>query len=564
MSRKRKAVDNFFQEKQKREKKRRKREEKNPEKNLWVSATDTYNYLCKDSLVDYLKFMEQKNRSITREKNIDDFSYFIQEQGRNFENKVVNILKNKFNLETVSEIINTENCEKVKELMKKKVQIIHSAPFLNEKNKTKGVIDLLVHSSVLPTLTNTFFPVNLPDCYVVIDIKFSTLPLRADGKHLLNSGHYTAYKGQLWIYTQALENLQNYIPKIAFILGRRWCYTNKGIKYSSLSCTDRLGYIDFTDIDREIIQQTDKAISWIRDLRENAENWSISPPSRPELYPNLCITSGKYDSIKKELSDKINEITKIWYCGHKNREYCFSEGITSWKDERCNSKTLRITGERGKIIDEILNINRSDKNKILPLKITSNLYDWKNKNNEAFVDFETFLDVFDVTDSQKKSNGIFMIGIWYNNEYRDFTVKNLTHEEEYRICTEFYEYIREIGNPRLWFWYAEENIWTSAQDRFEKEWNLNWTDLSKIFRNEPIVIKNCFSYGLKEVSQAMREHGFITEKIESKCNNGLMAAVKAWRDLNENKQVPNDIKLYNKFDVKVLWEIINYLREKHI
>ena len=44
-----------------------------------------------------------------------------------------------------------------------------------------------------------------PYHYVVVDIKFSTLPLRADGVHLLNAGKFPAYKSQAWIYTQALE-----------------------------------------------------------------------------------------------------------------------------------------------------------------------------------------------------------------------------------------------------------------------------------------------------------------------------------------------------------------------
>ena len=71
-----------------------------------------------------------------------------------------------------------------------------------------------------------------PYHYIVIDIKFSTLPLRANGKHLLNSGSYPAYKAQCLIYTDAIGLIQGYTSRYAFILGRRWKYTQKLIKYN--------------------------------------------------------------------------------------------------------------------------------------------------------------------------------------------------------------------------------------------------------------------------------------------------------------------------------------------
>ena len=73
--------------------------------------------------------------------------------------------------------------------------------------------------------------------YVVIDIKFSTLPLRADGKHLLNSDKYPAYKAQCLIYRDAVGLIQGYTSQYAFILGRRWKYTQKDVKHTNFTHT---------------------------------------------------------------------------------------------------------------------------------------------------------------------------------------------------------------------------------------------------------------------------------------------------------------------------------------
>ena len=84
---------------------------------------------------------------------------------------------------------------------------------------THGIIDLLVRSDYLHKLVDecplTQDEIKIPNKldtksyhYIVIDIKFSTLPLRSDGKHLLNSGSYPAYKAQCLIYTQAVGLIQ--------------------------------------------------------------------------------------------------------------------------------------------------------------------------------------------------------------------------------------------------------------------------------------------------------------------------------------------------------------------
>lgn len=570
---------------------------------FWVSATHTKNYLKRDPLVDWLKITQE----VDEEKNL--FQNYAMQKGNDFENSVIKYInKNVHEVKHISEKINSSSCKKTIEYMKEGVPIIHSAPVRDKESKTHGIIDLLVRSDYLHLLVNEnplpekFRTIPAPNLnqqfhYVVIDIKFSTLALKADGTHLLNSDNFPAYKSQLWIYNNAIGKIQGYTPRCSYILGRRWRFTTRGEKYYGRECFDKLGVVDFQGADKEYVQKTLDAIQWVKDVKKEGKKWSISPPTRKELYPNMCVDSGKWDKMKEEIATELKDITQIWYCGLKQRENAMKEGITSWDHPECTSEKMGMRGSRAPIIDKILEINRQEEVKILPKKIESGLFEWNKECNEMFVDFETFTDIFAPLDNlphQPKTDTIFMIGVYHKNEkgewkYRNFTVKDTSLDEEFRIMSEFMKFVEENNYPKLWYWHAENNIWSTAEDRqFEYLWNkldinghsdmrlnhlckfgnLEWADLAVLFRSVPIVIKNCFNFGLKNVAKAMFEHGFITTNLSSECTSGLMASVKAWNSYQESDnplEHPDiiDIAKYNRFDVKVLQDILFYLRKYH-
>jgi len=578
------------------------------QRSIWISATKTHNYMVKDPLVDWLK--EHGKDSIKGSTN-NGFISFIMERGVKFESKLVEYIhKNITKVVTVSEYITNESVKKTISLMKRGVPIIHSAPVRNPKNHTHGIIDLLVRSDYLHRLVENC-PLSEEEMiipapklkssyhYLVIDIKFSTLPLRADGRHILNSTSYPAYKAQCLIYTQAVGLIQGYTSRYAYILGRRWRYMQKDIKFNNLTCLNKLGVIDYDTVDNCYIQRTADALSWVRTNKRFGHQWSVSPPSRIELYPNMCHDSGRWQQQKEKIANEIGEITNIWYCGNRHRENALRNGITSWKDSRCCSKTMNMNVSRASTIDSILDINRQDVDKIRPKKIKNNESEWKTVENEMFVDFETLSDIFcSFSDLplQKNTDMIFMIGVWYRPiikrkvcparwTYKRFTCNAPTYEEEYRIMNEFYNLVESQNNPKLWYWFAEKKFWKKSENRqydiafgendakrynnIDHNWGfLRWEDMSKIFQKEPIVIKDCFKFGLKAISQAMQKHGLIKSKLDSDCKSGMTAMVKAWKCYSEftnpaNCPIMQDIARYNKFDVRVLEEILTYLRKNH-
>ena len=122
-----------------------------------VTATETKNYIIKDYLIDY--FIEEKKNDkfidkdtiINKKDNL--FITYICNKGIEFEQYIINYInKNIIPVESVSPYINDTNIKICLQLMEKGVPVIHSVPFLDLKNKTKGVIDLIVRNDYITKL----------------------------------------------------------------------------------------------------------------------------------------------------------------------------------------------------------------------------------------------------------------------------------------------------------------------------------------------------------------------------------------------------------------------------
>ena len=558
----------------------------------WVSATNTHNYMLKDGICDWLK-VYGKTENIVYNKKIKNyektFSSFLMDKGNDFEKKIIKYLKSKFRCIKVADFYTLSDANKTIKFMKKGIPIIYSAPVYNNNNKTYGIVDLLVRSdyinqifneNIISTHQETFQAPNL--CgkyhYRVIDIKYSTLNLSSDGKHLTNSNRIPAYKSQLYIYNEAISSIQGYNPKCAYLMGRRWKYTSKGVNYQGNRCDDRLGIVDFNDYDYDFVEKSNDAIDWYRNVMGDGINWTVYPPTNKELYPNMCIDSHNFNNMKNKIAHNIGEITMLWNCGVKHRNNAIENGVDSWKDKNCNSKILGF-GENsnyGKLVDKIININRDSKELILPKKIKKGNNEWlKEKVNEMFVDFETFNDVcmdIDNIPYQKKYNVIYMIGVGIkknnNWHYKSFITKNTSKDEELRIIKQFYNYYNELNKPIVYYWHAEKPFWNKSCQSHNLNLNINWYDMCKEFKNNQITIKGCFGFGLKEIAKQMKSYHMIDTELESECNNGMVAMIKAWKCYNNIKNpikspIMKDIEKYNEFDCKAIYDITNYLRNKY-
>lgn len=576
----------------------------------WLPATSTFNWFV-DPLLDWFKYAYQTKKKYNITNNI--VKNYMCQQGNNFEEQIVRLICNKIGKNiikiTCDNIKQDAKARETLKYMKEGKYVIFGGVLHNVQNKTYGIPDILIRSDIINKLiTNTVLDideevVNAPFLgkqkyhYRVIDIKYQTLQLRSDGKHLLNSGHMSSYKAQLLIYNQALGYTQGYEPKQAYILGRRWVSQQCGTTLYNDFCFDKLGVIDYEELDLKYIELTKKALAWVRLCKSpEAKKWNVFkyPLKRPELYPNMCNhMDNRFNDLKNNIASTNHELTELWNVGKNHRDIALGNGICNWKDKKCTAEMMGIHGKRGKIIDDIIYINKDDTKELIHPKIIDfNLYDWKKKDKiEFFVDFEYKNAVFDniiklpIVD---KSILLFTIGVGYVDDkdkwiFKHFTVPHLTDTSEMSISEDFLRYIHKISKkygvskPKTWvFSKAEEQCFNNVMLKHPsiaglwKKYPIHWCDILKIFRETPIVIKGCLNFKLKSIAKAMYDNGFITSIWEeSKIADGqsaminTIAADKIAQKRNVDMKTLPIIKsmlTYNEMDVKVLQEIMHYLR----
>lgn len=568
----------------------------------WFSATQTCDFFLKDPV---LSFFRKRCRDCVKEysttkKNSEDF--FMQ-QGIQFEEEILRLIREKLGKKSVvsvgldiSDVYSDRKALETFRLMKRGVPVIYSGIVQNPENKTFGKTDFLVRYDFLHRIIPSIEPLEKKFSpklgknwyYVVIDVKYSTLHLASDGIHLLNSDRFPAYKGQLLIYNLALAYMQGYDSGKAYLLGRKWVYTCKGVPFYGNHCLQRLGVIDYENYDVNYNDKLIEALNWLTlvDSDESATwNYQKYPLSHVNLYPNM---NNRYDQPWHDLKNKIaldnGEITGLWYMGVRNRQISLDHDICTWKNKNCDVGTLGVAETNlSYILEQILDVNRSKRYKMLPLKLDDPGQEWlMNPKLEFYVDFETWNGSLACSNSfANTDNIIYMVGVLDNfGNYECFITDRISKENEKIILQNFSRYIRDtIARYELsenevncvhWSQF-EPRIWRNKIREYRISDHINWFDLLDVFQGEPITIKNSLTFSLKDIARAMHGHGMICTTWDENMDGGdssilAQIAEEKCRDdgnkLYETEELERIIS-YNRTDVVVLLEILDYLRRKY-
>ncbi len=580
----------------------------------WVSASATRNFLLRDPLVDWLARYGRTHKFMRDDEQPDyderlEFAPFIMGRGIAFEAAIADYFRTLSPVLVITDdyrrIRDPEAARETFAAMAAGHPVIHHGVLHDVQTRTYGAPDFLVRSDVLARFFPGGLPLNAPLAsspllgglyhYVVVDVKFTMLHLLVSGQ-VGNGGSSSAYKGELFIYNRALGNTQGYMPETAFLLGRGWEQTSKGVTSRVDSAFDRLGQVVMDSVQGAGV---DAAVEWVRRVRREGGDWEVLPaPTLPELYPNATVDSDfPWHGAKSIIAKELDELTMLWQVGVDKRDAAVNKGITRWTDRRVTAELLGVTGERTQpTLQAIIEVHQdASAPPILPAKVTVAEDEWRAVPSiEFFVDFETVSNLNDDMVNIPAQHGqplIYMVGCGHvqNGDwtFRTFTTATLTEDSEAEMIDAWLAHMDEVSTaaggeqpPRVIHWSAAEpsfyqTSYDSARARHpRKSWpDLAWFDLlDRVFRAEPVVVRGSLGFGLKAVAKAAYGHGLIeTSWGESKVD-GLGAMVGAWWCDHEARRqhvsmheidLMKEIEQYNEVDCKVMMELLYLLRANH-
>jgi len=524
----------------------------------FISATEFENVVNNDLICDWL--------SIVHPKKLDPHplqSLFIK--GIHHEASIIDSLRKKLHLplpklsslSTSREYTPHEHkidLEMTIKALKRCDPILYSPFIASESEELRGIPDLLIRSDYV----ERYFGIEIPNAndpslfgnfyYIPIEIKYSALHFDKSDKTLLNINRTKIYKTQLYVYATILSHIQGVFPPCAFIIG-------KGI--DSLS---NLGHVYFHTRDKEITKIFYNGIDWLRRVRRHAYTMEFST----DLLPNMKISNPLYDPEKKIIADHYGEITEFWQCSVKNRLNLLektNERIYSWKDPHFEPSLLGVNNAYLQKITKLFQVNRGECQPIYPSKISHDLYDWRTLSNEIFVDFETVGN-----EEENEETTIFMIGVLYNNRgkyvYKHFTAESISPASEKEIVLSFYNFLTEIGSPKIWYWYAENTFWNNVCKKYDLVLPIEWMDLYKVFFNGEVFVKGCKNFKLKSYIKALLAIKKIKIDLPIECCNGLDALFLGLSYYEtKDEKILQSILTYNEFDCKSLQVLLHFIRQ---
>ena len=539
------------------------------------------NYINNDPVCDYFQLQTHLNNSLSFEKDINNyFNKYVNKISSDFIDDFFNNIIKK-SKEYYSDLIFTKfnNIDQTVNKIHDNCPLIINPLLINDKYKLIVKCDILIKKhlfiKIFPHINNIPLNIIKKNDYLIINIVPEVLTFKSGCREISNTYNVFYNKCGLYAFNSALKkyiNRNNYY----FLFGKDYKYNNQ-----LLNKIQYIGLVIYNNIYKEKILNS---IDWLNRLKQN--NLTLLPkPSCIELYPNMNNKQSCWENEKKKLSEQLKEITLIWRISYEDRNKLINIGITQWDNPYLLNNLYELKDSNTRDIQEkIIHMNSYDNLIIEPRNINR---DFKHILKRD--DIEFILDIESVLNLESKGSyfnnniikdlpNICIIGliIINNNEYlfKDFTIEDLTIESEKKNILNWISFLSKYDEIKIYHWgYAEKSYLENINKRFPdiKLPRMILIDLLHFFRQEPIIIKNCFNFSLKTIGKNMYKHGLINSTW-SDTDNGLDAMIKFKEIcLKKDKNIPlkryneiSEIIEYNKMDCIILKEILEYLRYKYL
>lgn len=466
----------------------------------------------------------------------------------------------------------------------------HTVSFIRNKRECILYNCEIVHNRlgilVKPTLifskqafNSIFTEMNVTDDYIICDILYKIIHFTRDKDDLLNQGSIYYHKCKMWVSNDALKDFLDQ-SNTGYLFGTEYRHKDKVLPKKQ--------NIGSFFLKKEYKDSVKDAISWIRRLEENYDNWIIYPkPSVKELYPNMNFRNITWQKEKHRLAELIKEITLVWNISYTKRCILLDKGITRWNDPILLSNMYPYEAKESQthlVQEKMIQTNSQKTLNITPRRIQDP--DFKqvinDQSDSIILDIESICDLSEKESYFSAKTGdppmpkICIIGTILNQgEYifKDFTIRYLTMTEEEIIVKYWVNYLKKRFKDRIikvYHWgHAEVTYLSYMREKYPKiEFpNLQMINLLTFFRAEPITIKGCFGYGLKEIVKQLYNLKLI-DTTWSEDITGLDAMSKIL-EVSKKARVRNipikrfaEIKkiiTYNYYDCRVIVDLLRML-----
>ena len=529
------------------------------------------NFIQNDPLSDWFEKINNKYNAYRKNK-ISTFELELKEKKQKYKDNFFIFLKEHYQYYFGIHLNSKDTYQKIKQ---KQIGIFFQCELYHKEYDIMVKPDLIIHRNVFKEIFNEVIDEKLPE-YIVCDVLYQTVSFNSDKTDLLNENTLYYYKCKIFLCNQII-NKKN---KTGYLFAKEYKHKNINLRKKQ-----SIGYFKLSeDMDIKIRE----ALSWLDNLNMYYDDWLIYPkPTIKELYPNMNIKTGSWYNEKYLLAELIKEITLVWNISYHKRCLLHDKGIYTWNDPILlhNMYPYEIHDSKREYIQEkMIHINKQNELKISPRRIKNRdfINHIVNRENSIILDIESVLKLDEkesyftdeINDNNPKICIIGTILLNNNNIFKDFTIKYLDNFEEEKIIKYWLIYLKRcVGNEiKIYHWGNAEKVYIDyMKTKYPhlKYPNFIFVDLLKYFKEEPITIKGCFGYGLKEIVKMLYNHELIKEQWTDD-TDGLEAMIQIIKtsEKAEKNKIPikrytelKKIIYYNYMDCKVIVDILEMLKK---
>lgn len=383
--------------------------------------------------------------------------------------------------------------------------------------------------------------------------------------------------------------------------------------------------------DLTVPEWIDNGIEWINTLnkikKEDLDDVDWANPEQVYFRPNMNNKSSNTNKrledttpIRRELAILQGEPTLLSNVSTAHRNTLHMKNIYSMWDDSCNSKMMgfkdrilktdngsrfiipNLTAENIDIRiqqfkDETNTIpdiyGRHISNTVMKNQTMGNrdLLKYLKEVGYIVMDFENRINIcdkFDKLPESENNSTSYLVGLMDENKnFKSIIADRLNAESEYKLFRELIDYMTPRMNnaspTKILIWSKAERAFinklckTHAESLSDEDFDVidamldNMVDMLEFFEVEKIIIKGCYTLGLKDVAKNLHRLGKIdTIWSEDSCGLGLLNGI----DIIHDEVVLNDCNIhehpqfskileYNKIDCQVIVEMVDWLYSRH-